>query len=133
MERASKVIRSLGLPADTFTSEGLASAAWPGAVGKTIAAHTRVAKLVRQRLVVEVEDHTWQRQLFALTPHILNNLEKALGRGLVEEVEFRILPRRLEPRRAAESVPAGLPDEAEGIADQVLRGIYRASRKKARA
>jgi hypothetical protein len=57
----------------------------------------RPAKLVRTRLVVEVEDQTWQRQLFALTPHILNNLDRTLGRGLVEDPEFRIVPRRREP------------------------------------
>ena len=81
MERASKLIRGLRLSGEMITPEQLACAAWPEAVGKKIAAHTRPAKLVRTRLVVEVEDHIWQRQLFALTPHILSNLEKTLGRG----------------------------------------------------
>ena len=79
MERASKLIRGLGLPGDVITPEELACAAWPEAVGKKIAGHTRAAKLVRTRLVVEVEDQTWQRQLFALTPHILRNLDANLG------------------------------------------------------
>src|ERR1035441_5484390 len=70
MERASKLIRGLKLSGDVITSEQLCCAAWPEAVGKKIAGHTRPAKLVRTRLVVEVEDHIWQRQLFALTPHI---------------------------------------------------------------
>ena len=132
MERASKLIRGLGLPAESISDEDFASAAWPGAVGKKVAAHTRVNRMVRKRLIVEVEDRIWQRQLFALTPHILNNLEKTLGAGVVEDVEFRILPRRREPQRAAEAMPAAA-DEAEGIADPVLRSIYRASRKKALA
>ena len=97
MERASKLIRGLRLSGDVITPEQLCCAAWPEAVGKKIAGHTRPAKLVRSRLVVEVEDHTWQRQLFALTPHILSNLDKTLGRGLVEDLEFRIVPRRREP------------------------------------
>jgi Dna[CI] antecedent, DciA len=133
MDRASKFIRTLRLPADTISDEDLAIAAWPDAVGIKIAAHTRPAKMVRTRLVVEVEDAVWQRQLFALTHFILRNLEKAVGSGIVEEVEFRILPRRREAQRAAQSVPAAATDESDGIADPVLRGIYRAARKRALA
>jgi hypothetical protein len=133
MERASKLIRGLRVPGDMISAEELACAAWPQAVGKKIAAHTRAARMVRTRLIVEVEDHVWQRQLFALTRHILGNLEKNLGGGLVEDLEFRIVPRRREPQRAAAAVPALFSDEAEGIADPVLRDIYKASRKKAQA
>src|SRR5580692_2274646 len=116
MERASKLIRGLTLPGDHITSEEIACAAWPAAVGKKIAAHTRPARMVRTRLIVEVEDHTWQRQLFALTSHILRNLAKSLGPGMIEDVEFRVVPRRREPQRADLPVPA-LLDEADGIAD----------------
>jgi hypothetical protein len=133
MERASKLIRGLRLSGDVITPEQLCCAAWAEAVGKKIAGHTRPAKLVRSRLVVEVEDQTWQRQLFALTPHILNNLEKTLGRGLVEELEFRILPRRREPVLARRAVPALPMDDADGIADAVMRDLYKLSRKKAQA
>lgn len=133
MERASKLIRGLRLPGDTITVDELACAAWPNAVGKKIASHTRAAKLVRNRLVVEVEDRVWQRQLFALTGQIVRNLERHLGPGLVEEMEFRIVPRRREPQRADEAVPVLFRDEADGIEDPVLRGIFKASRKKALA
>ena len=133
MERASKLIRGLRLSGDVITPEQLCCAAWPEAVGPKIARHTRPAKLVRTRLVVEVEDNTWQRQLFALTPHILNNLEKTLGRGLVEDLEFRIVPRRRDAVLARQAVPALLPDDADSIADPVMRDLYKLSRKKAQA
>ena len=133
MERASKLIRELKLSGDVLSAGELACAAWPQAVGKKIAAHTRASRMVRTRLIVEVEDYIWQRQLFALSPYILGNLEKSVGGGLVEDLEFRIVPRRREPQRAAQAVPALVPDEADGIADPVLRGIYKASRKKAHA
>jgi len=139
MERASKLIRGLRLPVDTFTTEELAQAAWPLAVGKKIASNTRASKLVRNRLVVEVEDHTWQRQLWGLRQQILGNLDKSLGAGLVEDLEFRVAPRRREPQRAmtaAGESAATRPepaDDADGIADPVLRTIYKASRKKALA
>jgi hypothetical protein len=139
MERASKLIRGLRLSGDVISPEELAIAAWPGAVGKKLASHTRAARMVRSRLVVEVEDATWQRQLFALSPYILGNLEKRLGQGFVEDVEFRVVPRRREPQRAQQAIStvdatgALFADDADGIADPVMRGIYKASRKKAQA
>jgi hypothetical protein len=121
------------LPGDTITPDEIAIAAWPLAVGKTVAAHTRAVKMVRTRLVVEVEDLVWQRQLFALSGQILGALAKHLGRGSVEDLLFRVVPRRREPERAMAAVPGKAFDEADGIVDPVLRGIYRASRAKAGA
>ena len=133
MERLSKLICGLRLPGDMITEGDLACAAWPQAVGKRIAAHTRADKLVRRRLVVEVEDQIWQRQLFALGYHIVRNLERLVGPDVVEDLEFRVVPRRREPQRAPQSMPALIADEADAIADPVLRGLYKASRTKARA
>jgi predicted nucleic acid-binding Zn ribbon protein len=112
MERASKLIRGLRLSEDVLSAGDLACAAWPQAVGKKIAAHTRACRMVRARLIVEVEDHIWQRQLFALTPHILGNLERSVGGGLVEDLEFRIVPggaSRNAPHRRFQPVPPTRP------------------------
>jgi hypothetical protein len=135
MERASKFIRMLRLPGDTLNIEELACAAWPSAVGKRIAMHTRAARMVRTRLVVEVEDAIWRRQLFALSGQILRNLETHIGPGAVEELEFRVVLCKREPQREVHrAVPLpGEADEADAIADPVLRGLYRASRKRAQA
>lgn len=133
MERASKLIRGMGLSGDAISAEELACAAWPAAVGKKIAGHTRATRLVRDRLVVEVGDQTWQRQLFALTHFILRNLEKHLGSGLVGDLEFRVVPHRREPQRAAQAIPGLFADEANTIEDPLLRSIYRAARKRALA
>jgi hypothetical protein len=133
MERASKLIRGLKLPAGTLSGEELACSVWPQAVGLKIAAHTRAARLVRTRLIVEVEDVTWQRQLNSLSRRIVWNLEQTLGKGLVEDLEFRVIPRRREPQRATVAAPALIADDAAAIADPLMRSIYRASRKKALA
>jgi len=133
MERASKFIRGLELPGDTLTADELACAAWPVAVGKRLAGHTRAAKLVRKKLIVEVEDQIWRRQLFTLSAQILRNIAKSVGPNLVEDLEFKVVPRRREPARATVSVPAPLLDEADGIADPVLRDIYRVARRRALA
>ena len=133
MQRASQLIRSLRLPGEALDVEALACACWPQAVGRKVAAHTRAVRMVRARLIVEVEDDTWQRQLFGLSRQILRNLERNLGAGLVGDVEFRVAPRKREPERARVAAPRLPVDEADGIGDPVLRGIYRASRKKAEA
>lgn len=135
MERASKLIRELSRSGEIITPEQMALAVWPAAVGGKIAPYTRAAKLVRTRLVVEVPDKTWQRQLFALTPFVIRNLAKALGSGMVEDIEFRVVPPRREPERARLATAAAAPlfDDADAIADPVLRGLYKRARKKALA
>ena len=134
MERASRLIGKLTSGGSRLDPDELARAAWPLAVGKKVAARTRAARMVRTRLIVEVEDPTWQRQLFGLTGQILANLEKRLGRGIVEDLEFRVIPPRREVQRAAVAQPALAPlDDAEQIADPVLRNLYKRERKKALA
>jgi hypothetical protein len=134
MERASRLIGKLTSGGSPLDHDELARAAWPLAVGKKVAARTRAARMVRTRLIVEVEDATWQRQLFGLTGQILANLEKRLGRGIVEDLEFRVIPPRREVQRAAAAQPAlASLDDAEQIADPVLRNLYKRERKKALA
>ena len=111
MERASRLIRTLRLPGDTLNLEELACAAWPAAVGRRIAVHARAVRMVRTRLIVEVEDAIWQRQLFALSGQILRNIEKSIGPGAVEDLEFRVAPAQTRaaagnPRRGRSRPPA---------------------------
>jgi predicted nucleic acid-binding Zn ribbon protein len=128
MERAGRVLGKM----KQLSDEELVVAAWPNAVGKKIASHTRAAGLVRARLVIEVEDAIWQRQLFTLRGQILAKLEQVAGRPIATEIEFRVtIPRRVPQR---EETSARLPlDEADGIGDFVLRSVYRAARKRATA
>ncbi|MEX2261787.1 MAG: DUF721 domain-containing protein [Bryobacteraceae bacterium] len=132
MTPASKVLGTLAFPKDSVEREELMLAAWRKAVGKRIAEHARAARLVRTHLIVEVDDAVWKRQLFTLRKQILRNLEKALGPKVVEDVEFRVAAPRRSMQRA-ETVAAKAMDEADGIADPVMRNIYRAAKRKALA
>jgi Dna[CI] antecedent, DciA len=89
--------------------------------------------MVRTRLIVEVEDVIWQKQLFTLTSQILGNLERHLGKGFIEDLEFRVMPPRMDAQRAQAAQPARVGDEADAIADPVLRRLYKSARKKALA
>jgi hypothetical protein len=115
------------LPAGTVTPEDVAKAAWPAAVGARIARHTEAVALVAGKLVVEVEDAVWQRQLWTLKSQILKRLVEVAGAGAPADVEFRVRARR-RPVQAAQAAPA--TDEAEGIADPLLRALYRRDRKQ---
>jgi len=135
MELASRVLGKLKFTDDASVVERMACTAWAGAVGKRIAAHTQPLKLVRQTLVVEVEDATWQRQLFGLQYQILANLRKKIG-VVVSDVEFRVAPCRKPIQRAeipAEFSLAAPHDDADAITDPILRRIYKSKRKQALA
>ncbi len=90
MERAGRVLGKLKLTKNTVSDEEIARSAWSTAVGKKIALRTHVVGLVRDRLVIGVEDAVWQRQLFTLRQQILGRLEQVLGRQIAKELEFRI-------------------------------------------
>ena len=130
MERASRLIGKLTGPIDV---DDLARAAWPLAVGKKVAARTRPTRMVRTRLIVEVEDPIWKKQLFSLSKQILTNLERHLGQGIVEDLEFRVMPPRRDAQRAEVAQPALALDDADQIADPVMRNMYKVARRKALA
>src|SRR5581483_11194169 len=102
MDRICKVIGRMRLSLDSLSGEELACAVWPQAVGAKIAKYSRASKLVRTHLIVEVEDATWQRNLNSLSKTIMRNIERAIGSGVVDGLEFRVMPRRREPVRATE-------------------------------
>jgi hypothetical protein len=139
MERAAHFIQKNKLSKKVFSEEDLTRAVWPAAVGKAIAAHTSRLTLVRQTLVVEVEDAIWQKQLFTLRTQILNRLHRVTGSAdLVKDLEFRIALARRQPQRAetrlSTAPQTAIPyDEADSIQDAVLKKVYRLSRKKATA
>jgi predicted nucleic acid-binding Zn ribbon protein len=135
MERAARLMKNKKVSHEMMTDEDVARAVWPAAVGKAIAAHTSRLKLVRNTLVVEVEDAIWQKQLFVLSRQILNSLHKLTGPSCIDSIEFRIgVPRRV-PQRAGElQGPANAScDDAETIQDPVLKKVYQLSRKRATA
>ena len=124
MERAGRLIGKMKLSPGVADPEARARAAWPVAAGKKIAEHTRATVLVRGALVVEVEDLVWQRQLNALRHFLLRNLREALGEQTVTDIDFRPMPRRMAPQRAAAR------KQDDGIRDPVLGMLYRQSKKK---
>ena len=136
MERAGRLISKLKIPKEVLEPEALACTAWPVAVGRKIAVHARVVRLVRSTLVVECEDSIWQNHLYTLSGQIVRNLQSILGPQVVTGLDFRpAVPRRGPQsatairKEAAPVVVAASLDEADSIADPVFRHLYKASRK----
>lgn len=134
MERAGRLIGKLKIPRGAMSPEELARAAWPVAVGKKIAQHTNVVGLVRDCLVVEVEDAVWQRHLNSLRRQIIGNLIELLKPGVVvSDLDLRPMVPRRGPQRAERPSVSVSTDDADQIADPVLRRVYKIARKKASA
>src|SRR5215813_5427510 len=122
MQRAASLIPKLKLSPDMADPEVRARAAWNLAAGKKIAEHTVATALVRNTLVVEVEDITWQKQLNALRHFLIRNLAQSLGEPLVTEIDFRPMPPRRKPQKAQTARV-----NEDGIADPVMAMLYRQS------
>lgn len=130
MERAATSLARMK-SSGQISAQELACAAWPVAVGKTIARHSTAISLVREKLIVEVEDAVWQKQLFHLQIQILHRVSALLGPGFVSDVEFRMARQRRPPQRETR-IPESL-DDSDGIEDPVLRIVYKQARKRATA
>src|SRR4051812_44208112 len=108
MERAARVLRKTKQSKAILDDSQAVQAVWPAAVGKAIARHVSRLYLVRTTLVVEVEDHIWQRQLRTLESQITDRIRTLLPDLVITSLEFRVGVPRREPQRAATVSGAGL-------------------------
>lgn len=108
-------------------------AAWRRVAGSQLNDRTRPVALDGRQLLVAVSDKAWQRNLESLAPQLLFKLNALLGTSLVDRIEFRISPERLEDseRRNAgkqstekpseETITPDLEAALSTIADEALR------------
>jgi len=131
MERAARLLTKL--KSKNLPLGQMVCAAWPEAVGKTVARNTRAVDLAGTRLIVEVESMLWQKNLHGMRHQILRNLRNFVDTA-VTDIEYRVaIPRRPPARtteRAESAVPQTLADDAAGIADPLLRKLYLASGRR---
>jgi predicted nucleic acid-binding Zn ribbon protein len=126
MQRAARLLSKTKLQNARLAPEEFASAVWPVAVGKRLAQRTGPVKLYGRRMVVDVEDAVWQKQLTTMSGQILTKLQGLAGPGMIESIEFRIGTPRRAPLVALTF--DGANDRADGIADPIFRQLYLASR-----
>ena len=63
---------------------------WDRVVGETIAKNTRPAAFKGKLLLVEVSSSTWIHQLQFLKEEIIQKINAAFGKEMVEEIKFKI-------------------------------------------
>src|SRR5690349_945175 len=67
-------------------------AAWRSVAGEQVFERTTPLSVEEKRLVIAVSDKTWKRNLETLASQLLFKLNAALGKPLVDFIEFRISP-----------------------------------------
>ena len=118
-----------GIPHDTIADEAIVFAAWSRCAGELLRARTVPLSFEKKRLVIAVEDKTWQRHLEDLSPQMIAKLNLAIGHGTVTFIEFRIDKMAVRARQTAEKaviktippVSKELENAATAIADEHLR------------
>src|SRR6185503_834125 len=132
MDQAGRIIAGMKGAAAIASPERIACGAWKRAVGKRLAGRTKPVKLVRDRLVVEVEDEIWRDSLWKLRYQILRNIEREIGPEIVSDLTFVVAPPRREPQRGTAAMPALLQnqDDSDATATPGLRRVYRNSRRR---
>jgi hypothetical protein len=109
----------------TLSSEELAVAAWPAAVGKRLASRTGSVRLFGRKLVSRSRRPHLAAPAHHPHPQILSKLFAILGPDHVEHLEFRIGAPRREPARATVADP-----RADGIEDPIFKLLYLNSRAR---
>lgn len=106
-------------------------AAWRRVAGEQLRQRTEPIEFAQKRLTLAVENETWRRHLQDLSGDMLYSLNKILGHGTVNFIEFRIDPASMNSARGkggtddSSASRAALTPElrkaAEAIADEGLR------------
>ena len=118
-----------GIPHDTIADGALVFAAWSQCAGEMLRERTAPRSFEKKRLVIAVEDKTWQRHLEDLSPTMLAKINSTLGYGTVTFIEFRIDKKAVAARKTAEKamiktvppVSKELETAANAIADERFR------------
>jgi len=84
----SQVIKKL----DTKTHGSIEEVvqAWQNAIEAKAISHTKPVAIKKNILTIEVDSSTWLYFLSLKKKNILKSMEKALGKGKIEDIRFRI-------------------------------------------
>lgn len=104
-------------------------AAWRNVAGEQVFERTSPVLVEEKRLVIAVSDKTWKRNLETLAAQLLFKLNAALGKPLIDFIEFRVAPEALAiadrnlPGTEFEDAtpPVELSISARKIRDEALR------------
>ncbi|MDI1242598.1 MAG: DUF721 domain-containing protein [bacterium] len=111
-------------------------AAWRNVAGDQVFSRTTPLFVEEKRLVIAVTDKTWKRNLETLASQLLFKLNDAIGKSLINFIEFRVSPADILPHvgRTADGVDElPLPVEIEVSASAIRNDELRETVLKAAA
>lgn len=140
MERVFGTIPAVlsGLGVNDNAAEAVVFVAWRQTAGDLLSERTSPVEFFENRLVIAVEDRTWQRHLEDLAPQMIAKLNGTLGQDTVKFIEFRIAPdslaeartkraRHAKSSKARDPIAPSLVNAANNIADPSLRESFLAA------
>lgn len=124
-----------GLGVNDEAAEAVVFVAWRQTAGEMLSERTSPVEYFENRLVIAVEDRTWQRHLEDLAPQMLARLNGTLGQATVKFIEFRIDPsvlgywkgrreRNVKAAKKRAPISPSLIDAANEIGDVSLRESF---------
>ena len=122
------LLKELG--ANHAVEEQMVFAAWRRVAGPMLNERTKPVEYFENRLIVVVEDQSWQRNLESLAPTMVAKVNAATEQGTVKYIEFRIdkkaIERQQKPKRelTSDAVPDSLRAAADQITDERLRKSF---------
>lgn len=96
------------LPPNQELQERWAIIAWKQSVGEALGKRTRPFRLHKKTLIVTVPSPVWQREMRQLEKEVLGKLQRVMGQGIVQALEFRVDPNfDCDLKEPPESAPSG--------------------------
>lgn len=117
-----EAIRGLGL--GDAVAKGAAMQLWPEVVGETVARVTQPETVRGNTLVVTVADSAWLQQLRYMEEPVVEKLNAAVGRPIIEGLYFKVGAIRPEPQEDEEvEEQAELDPETAAQLEQVVAAL----------
>lgn len=88
------------MPENADIRQALIFAAWRRTAGPSVCVHAQPFAAKDGKLTVAVDNPTWHRQLVSLAPQYLMKISSLAGHGIIEYIDFQIMPEMFANRSA---------------------------------
>ena len=105
-----------------FPADEVIRCAWEYLAGKVLASRTRPLRIFQNRLIVEVPDGSWPKQLRRYEGLLVERIQRLLGEEAVTAMEWHVNPGLATPVASPTPTVETLPPRIPPQADSALEG-----------